>query len=360
MTKRVSPEYLFTFLDANHKKLTDAEVDIITHVSQCVITHRSLREAAKLIDRAIAENAGLSERRHAIIIGDSGCGKTTLLDMMREKLPEEEKTFKLGTMIQRPFLQVELPSTITPRSMAIVLLRSLGDESALNGTALELTERLVHVLHACNVHVIFIDEFQHLLALGQQRTIGPNKRLLEARNWIKSIINKTQITFVLMGMPDTLTLVDTEQQLERRFTHLHCLEPFAEPGKGDAEMVSFVDGILKSALCLKTYFDGAEFFADTLDDARRLYVGSMGVPSVIKDLVVRATVIAHRSRSRRILKRHFADAFKQNGEVRLAIEAARRRREKRLSLLQAMDGRVLNPFAAPDAEIRTLLTHMAA
>lgn len=360
MSNSTNAQYLNTFLTPQHPLLVPEEVNLIETMSSCVILHASLQKAQKVIRQAIAENAYFSEPRHVIILGDSGCGKTTLLDLIEQGQPPKAVGYQLGISLQQSAVILSLGSTITPRSLAIQMLRALGDQSLLNGTCQELTERLIRYIRQCNVKVIFIDEFQHLLELGRGTEQGANQRLLAARNWIKSVINKTHATFVLMGMPDTLYLVDQEDQMERRFTHLLQLTPFDQPSSSDTQMVEFADQLLDTAVNVLGLFTGAEKFAPKPDDALRLYAATQGVPGTIKDLVIRAGLCAYRRQSKTITMQDFTDAFVESRQARLEAEAARIRREKRINFAKAIEGRVLNPFTVEIDVIRPIVMQMAA
>lgn len=360
MNTPTQAKYLNTFINPENPVLAPEERLLIETLSANIVMHPSLRKARDVIQRAVAENQSLSEPRHVILIGDSGCGKTTLLDMIEENHSPKEECFQLGIRSQQSVLIQSLPSSITPRSMAIEMLRGLGDQSLLNGTCQELTERLIHYIKQCNVQVIFLDEFQHLLALGRGSERGANQRLLAARNWIKSVINKTHVTFVLMGMPDTLALVDQEPQMERRFTHLLHFSPFQLPNQEESQLVDFADELLDVAVEEFDIFTDAEKFESNPDDANRLFAATGGVPSAIKDLVIRASLCAFRRRSKTITMDDFAKAFSELRQARLEVEAARLRREKVVNLVKAVEGRVLNPFTAKADVLRPIMVQMAA
>jgi len=352
--------HLDTFLNPKHPRLSLEEKQLIDMLSSNIIMHIGLQKARDIIQEVVAENSHLSEPRHVILIGDSGCGKSTLLDLIRAEHPAKEDCFQLGIRMQQTVLTLSLPSTITPRSMAIAMLRSLGDQSALNGTCQELTERLIHYIRQCNVQVIFLDEFQHLLALGRGNAQGANQRLLTARNWIKSVIVATHVTFVLMGMPDTLALIDQEPQMERRFTHLLHLSPFEPPSPSNIQLAQFADGLLDTAVQELGLFGGAEKFLPSLDDSLRFYAATQGVPSTIKDLVIRAALCAYRRQSRAISMSDFASAFAQLKQARSEVDAARIRLNKRITFAKAIEGRVVNPFSVSADELRPIIYQMAA
>lgn len=360
MNTALNTEYLNTFINPSHPLLSPEERRLIGVLSSNIVMHASLQKAREVIQQAVAENRHLSETRHVILIGDSGCGKSTLLDMIRAEQPPRDDCFQLGIRLQQSVLMLSLPSSITPRSLAITMLRAMGDQSGLHGTCQELTEQLIHHLKQCNVQVIFIDEFQHLLALGRGTEHGANQRLRAARNWIKSVIVRTQVTFVLMGMPETLALIDQERQMERRFTHLLSLRPFDLPTPKDTSMVVFADALLDTAVQELELFEKAEKFAPAPDDAVRLYAATQGVPSTIKDLAIRAALTAYRRSSTTITMADFAKAFADLRQARLEAEAERLRSLKRLSLARAVEGRVLNPFAANADELRPIIIQMAA
>lgn len=354
------PSFLDNFLTSQHPRLTDAEVEIICHISGHIVLNDRLTQGGDMIKRILAENAALSEPRHGILIGEAGCGKTTLMDLVKVELPTRDETFRLGIRSSIPALFISLPSTITPRSMACQMLRAIGDQSGLHGTCFALTERLCRYIKDCQVKLILLDEFQHLLALGRGNKRGANRRLLEARNWIKSVINSTHVSFVVMGMPETVALIEDEDQLERRFTHLLTMDPFDVPTSGNTEMVDFVDDLLLDACHNLPHFSNAEFLKDCTADASRLFAATAGVPSRLKDLVIRAALAAHRRGSSEIAMIDFTSGFEQRHRARLVFEAAKQRREHRRSLLEALDGRVINPFAASNDEIDQLIMKMAA
>lgn len=360
MNSNTEATNLNVFLDPTEPSLTPEEKSIIECLSATIVVHHDLKKVRDAIRDVVSENEALSEPRHAILIGDSGCGKSTLLDLIKADHPPKEECFQLGIHLQQTILYLSLPSTITSRSMAIATLRAIGDRSAMNGTCQELTERLIRYIKQCNVKVIFLDEFQHLLALGRGSVQGANQHLLAARNWIKSVIVATHVTFVLMGMPETLALIDDEPQLERRFTHLLHLSPFEPPSETQKGMVEFVDDLLAAAVVELNLFTNAELFESDEDNAIRLYAATQGVPSTIKDMVIRAALVAYRRPSKVITMDDFANAFVELRQARLEVKAAQLKQEKRLSLAKAVEGRVVNPFCAKADELRPIILQMAA
>lgn len=365
-------EIFKNYLDPTRPELTDEEKSIISHLSGHIVVDGRIQGAITMIRQIVAENASLSEPRHGLLIGEAGCGKTTLLDILKSELPEQEDVFRLGIRTNIPAVMTSLPTNITPRSMAQQALRAMGVQTGLNGTCFELTEQLCRNMRDCNVRLFLLDEFQDLLALGRGTKLAQSGRLRGARAWVKSVINQTQVSFVIMGMHESLALVEGEDQLERRFTHVHVLDPFDIPSDSNTGMVDFVDALLLEAATALPYFDDADFLTtSTLKpsdplvasrklDATRMFAATLGVPSRLKDLVIRAALLAYRRKSRCITMQDFTDAFEQRNVPRLKYAAGAERRAARQSLLKALDSRVINPFTTGKNEIDQLVMKMAA
>lgn len=328
----------------------DIDARIKKVLSEAIIEHTILRKAVKAVGRAIRDNANYSEPRHLIIVGESGCGKTTVCDTIAAQHVTFDAEFKLGVQRKVGALMMSIPSPVTPRSMAAELLRELGITRALHGNTRELTEELLILLKQCDVEVVILDEFQHLLSVGSSMPAGSScKKLREVQDWVKSLIVKSGITFVLLGLPETTALVWSEPQLRRRFNQIYRLRPFPQPTQKDpGELPLFADDLLGLALQKLTCFDDVVEFSGQLDHAERLYFATGGNPSHVKQLIIDAARRAFRRGSRAITLGDFAcayDTFSGLNDARLDTNAA-----GDASGLVFPD---CNPFSAPLDVVRT-------
>lgn len=322
----------------------DIETRIIRTLSAAIIEHTRLRKTLDTVWRTIRDNAAYSEPRHLIIVGESGCGKTTVCDAIAAEYGSFDAEFALGVQRKVGALMTTLPSPVTPRAMAAKLLRKLGATQRLHGTTRELTEELLILLKQCDVQVVVLDEFQHLFSVGSSMATGNGcKKLREIQDWVKSLIVKSGITFIILGLPETTSLVWTEPQLRRRFTQIHRLLPFTQPTPEDpGELAMFADDLLGVALQQFLCFDDVVEFAGELDHAERLYVATSGNPSHVKQLIIDAARRAFRRGSREITLGDFAYAYDSSSgliDARLDANA-----DGDASGLVLSD---FNPFSAP-------------
>lgn len=348
------------FLDPEKSTLSAVELTIIRKLSSHLVINTQMQACRKLAIAIVDENSALLEPRHGLLIGDAGCGKTTLIDLLKHELPERSEEFQLGTRANVRMLTFSLPAKITPRELARQMLRALGDKSSLKGTCAELTERLCRLMKDCGVRLLVLDEFQHLFSLGGRKRNRYSARLVESRNWMKSVINDTHVSVLVMGTPDAISLIEGDDQLERRFTRIHVLEPFDVPTKSNTDMVDFIDEMLHAACEGDLPFRNAEFLCDRPADAERLFLATGGIPSRIKDLVIRAALCAHRRDSDAITMRDFTRGFEQSFESRRMLKASAKRREARVSFLKVLDDRGMNPFTEGSESVHQHVMKLAA
>lgn len=214
--------------------------------------------------------------RHLLVTGESGAGKTTMAEMLEADHPvviTPEATY-------RPVLLVNLSGHTTIKSIAADILDKLGVQKR-NESIGHSTTQIVRLIGHCKIQLVLLDEVQHVLEKGADRTH------YQIADWLKSLIDGCRIPFVLFGMPNTISLLSINEQLRRRFLQIHRLE-IKEYGGYSKERVGLE--LFKSMLDHQQLTLLVDSWADL---ARRLAFASDMRISYLKTLAVKALLVTH-------------------------------------------------------------------
>lgn len=108
--------------------------------------------------------------------------------------------------ITRPVVYVSFPPSSTLKGAAEVFLAALAGPAALRGSRTVLTQRIKEMLVDLKTELVIADEFQHVRDQGR-------KGKSEVADWLKDIIKSTGVPFVLAGMPETIEIIQADEQL---------------------------------------------------------------------------------------------------------------------------------------------------
>ena len=163
----------------------------------------------------ISKTAG--EPQCMILEGVPGAGKSTLIRSYAESCSRYETPS--GTKV--PVFYLETPSPVTVKGMAAKLLEVLGDPAANHGTLWSMNSRLVHFIRTCEVQMIILDDFHHLIDKETNRVLN------KVSDWLKVLIKETNVPFLVVGVDGTVRrILDANAQLSRLFAIRETLHPF--------------------------------------------------------------------------------------------------------------------------------------
>ncbi|MBB4041659.1 hypothetical protein GGR34_003337 [Microvirga flocculans] len=152
-----------------------------------------------------------------MLTAPSGCGKTTSL---RYFLSQVRKLGREGEVL---FMAV--PAHATIKAITEAFLEALGDPvKDRQSTAARNSTRIVSALHRTGKRLIILDEFQHLLDRDRDRVS------FLVTDWLKQLLDNAQVPVVCAGLPDSMTIISRNEQLERRTAQVIELEPMAWDG----------------------------------------------------------------------------------------------------------------------------------
>ena len=201
----------------------------IRSINNIVITSNEFMTAFTGIQDCVKRSISFSEPVGSMLLAEGGLGKTTLCKTILSLMPRTEKIEKDYKKNIIPVCYVEVPSPATVKSLAITMLKELGDPTYENGygTTEYLTSRLIYLLAQCETKLIFLDEFHHFIDRESKKV------LVTLCDWLKSLIVNTKIPVVLFGMPISENILKVDNwQLSRRFNYRHNLVPFPQDEAG--------------------------------------------------------------------------------------------------------------------------------
>ncbi|MCX4164585.1 MULTISPECIES: TniB family NTP-binding protein [Paraburkholderia] len=190
---------------------------IVKDIRSSFIHFPHVKRILAALDRMYEYQCGNEEAEHIVLLGESGVGKSTLLEKysrMHPAVVHEEFT-------EVPVLYVALGQSPTPRSMAGTSLKVLGDPRWYVGKEVELTDRLVFLIKQCRVRLVIVDEANHLVDRGGEKTLH------NSADWLKRLVEATRVSFVLAGIPRTRRLLETNDQLRDRFREVIEIDRFS-------------------------------------------------------------------------------------------------------------------------------------
>ncbi|MFM0561695.1 TniB family NTP-binding protein [Paraburkholderia sediminicola] len=247
------------------------------------------------LDRMHEYQCGSEEAEHIMLVGESGVGKSTLLIRYVKRHPAIEHE----EFTEVPVLYVALSQSPTPKILASMLLRALGDPKWHVGKEVELTDRLVFLTKQCRVRLVIIDEANHLIDRGGEKTLHT------AADWLKRLVDATRVSFVLAGIPRTRRLLATNDQLRERFREVIEIDRFSVASKpAEREFRSVLKtfkGYLRELPTID--FSGAAI-------TRLFAFASDGRLRDIRRLLVRAVELAYEQSNPRLTDAILAEAFR--------------------------------------------------
>lgn len=263
-------------------------------VENLYIYYPRLNRLITKIERCHRFSKVSAEAECMLILGETGTGKTTLFRRYEQRFPRFET--KTGTTV--PVLSASIPVPATIKSLVTRLLIRLGDPMAERGTTVSQTHRLQLLLGYCGSEILILDEFQHFIDRDSK------KILQTASDWLKDVINETNIPVVLIGLPHSSDILTANPQLKRRFSTKERLAPFEwDDTKGRREFRKFLrilDNQLPLAECSNLADEELAF---------RFYCATGGLISRVMKIVRYAVGLTLRRGSERLTLEVLAESY---------------------------------------------------
>lgn len=195
-------------------------------VGELYVDRDETKKVFDLIDEMLEDAKYLKIPSSLLLIGDTGVGKTTILEKYAKQYPSVE----IEGIINRPVLMI----TLVGKSTIIATAKSMLEEMKVSIKGITREADFVKLvrdnLKLLNVKVVFVDEAQHMVeAYGDDS-------LPKVGDFFKFLTKDTRVPFILSGISSTTEVVKASKQFNL-ICKKHDLGPYAY--KTDKEKLRF-------------------------------------------------------------------------------------------------------------------------
>jgi hypothetical protein len=275
-----------------------------TLLQKIIVPHYQFQEAFEKIDLCRRRSKyGGSEPKSLIIYGEAGAGKSCIWRSYAKRHDVVQKVTREGkTVLTRKILWTKLPYPATIPAIIIKMLIDLGDKFPDSGRTIdEKKRRLVNFINLCDVELIMLDEFQNFVDKDKKKTVEASSE------WLKNLINETNIPFVLFGTVASEDILKANAQLARRFEYELTISRFRYATKDDKMVFSKLLESIDNALP----FEYSSSIANP-DVASAIHSATGGLMFSIMALITRAAEIAIDDDDNNITIEHLEESFLEN------------------------------------------------
>ena len=286
--------------ESRWKTLSDAERYAL--LEQILITHPGFTDLLAELDycNRYTQSHSTHNPPCLAILGETGAGKTTLVQEWLARHHNVRSETPEGSRI--PYLYVSVPAKASIKGTAAAFLSTLGDPNPGRGTQWNMVTRLHTLLKSCQVRMIFVDEFQHILDRDTQRVLNA------VTDFLKDIINQSSIPMILIGQKgEAEPILQANPQLSRRVGTPRYMHPFQWDRTHPKTITEF--RTIMESIDLELPLDPSGLGKE--DMAHRFFYATNGYLGWIMHLIRHATHLAisqHCPTLNRVLLHHAYDA----------------------------------------------------
>ncbi|WP_371234429.1 TniB family NTP-binding protein [Pseudomonas sp. QE6] len=204
--------------------------DLLTNFATFTIAHPYFKLALDTIYEAIETTEICSEPSSVLLLGNGGTGKTRICKLLAARFGvQETKRSEEEIILTKPIINCPVPPHTTLKGLVERMLRELGAVNN-NQSFGRLEYKLYTLLDTCQTKLVMLDEWQHLLSRGAEKTreaVG---------DWVKVLTDSIDGTVILSGTLKSEIIINEDDQLTGRFPYRAYLRNFSIDNKTDKDI----------------------------------------------------------------------------------------------------------------------------
>ncbi len=255
--------------------------DLRKKLSKLVVRHAWIMDGISRLERCYQGALSGGDHRGLAIIGDSGTGKSRLIEHFANRFKSKREV----TGLRVPVLLAKTPAKPTTKGLVEHLLFQLGDPAYDKGTEQKKTARLLKLLKGAETKLLLLDEFQHFVDQGSHKVQH------HVADWLKNVIDDSGIGLVVAGLPSCVQVMETNTQLKRRFQAPLHLPKFDWDNRHHRKEFRGILAVLQKE-CRPLQLPDLT----TEDTAFRVYIATGGVIGRVSNLLLEVINLAIESR----------------------------------------------------------------
>ena len=185
--------------------MTSAE-QLRRDIETCELAHPMFVEHLNAIKQCIEDALTGFSPKITRVPGPSGVGKSSLIATLARTYPSTRVNGRLAV----PVLVVEVPQFASAKQLPSCVLQALGLQVTRSMTVGAMFELMQKQLELAGTRVVIFDEISHLVDEGSR--VPPRA----ASDWLKTLVDKANVTLIVFGIPRLERLFSANEQLRRR------------------------------------------------------------------------------------------------------------------------------------------------
>lgn len=190
---------------------------------EMIVKHTNFLEAINRVAECHDFTTKTKKSTYLLILGEPGVGKTTLLRTYAERYPRISR----GRVDSVPVLSIEIPPSPSLVSLLNTFLAAYSDAYTYRSRPNigDMTKQLITLMKAAGTTAVLIDELQNFMTQASQTQVKALAALL------KTLMNQVSVSLIAAGTPESLRLVNADDQLRSRMSAEVWIKPFNIDGQ---------------------------------------------------------------------------------------------------------------------------------